>query len=175
MKIKTSHSSSKKMIILAACAILLGLVIFLTYLYFGNHSSPIDDSKTTSGVNTVDYSAPSKDQANPATDPQSNSSQSPSTSDLEVAITSTNQNNGMLQIRSLITPILGSGTCHLELSKLGSPSLRSDASVQNLSSSSTCQGFDIAIASLSPGVWRVVLSVESGNRSGTTSSEVSIE
>lgn len=175
MNIKTRSSPHKKAwLIISAIILTLLLSAGIIYAILNKSALKIDTKGSSSTVNTVNYSGPTAEQSNPTIDSQG-SAQSDTTDTLDVTITSANQNSGVLQVRSLVTPLIGVGTCALRLERSGYTSIVKTASTQNLSSSSTCQGFDIPIATLSSGAWAITLTVTSAGTSGKATSEVTIE
>lgn len=92
---------------------------------------------------------------------------------LTVGFSAINQNDGKLQIRTMIEEILSSGQCNLTLTD-GSKNVTKSAAVYPTASISTCQGFDIPVSELSNGTWNITVNVTSGDRSGqaTTSFQV---
>lgn len=98
---------------------------------------------------------------------------------------SDNDNNGMqitsalvsgdtFRIRTLIPSITSAGTCSLTMSKSGSTSYNASAGVQPMASSSTCKGFDIPLASLSSGTWKISVIYTNGDVSSSATKEVVI-
>lgn len=91
-----------------------------------------------------------------------------------ITVTAAFQNGSVFQIRSLITPLTGSGTCTLTLTK-GSSTLTKNADIQAQASSSTCRGFDIPVSELSAGEWNVVLTFEGKDSRGSTETKIEVE
>ncbi len=91
-----------------------------------------------------------------------------------VSITAANQNGNVVNIRALISELLNTGNCSLKLTK-GATVVLKTAAVQALSSTATCQGFDIPTSELSNGSWHLTLTVTSGDRTGTAEYDMSIQ
>lgn len=175
MKIKSRTSSSKKPIIVVVCIVLAALCAVALFLYLPRIADKkLSKTDNTTTTNVIDYSAPTDEQSNATTDQQQAPDNSTMTA-VDVRLTSINQVSGTLQIRTLITPIIGNATCTLTLSKVGSSTITQTAPTQNLSSSSTCQGFDVPIASMSTGKWTISISVTNASSEGSTSGEVVIQ
>lgn len=92
----------------------------------------------------------------PSDTPDQDNSESP----YSIRISSINQNDTNLQIRTMITPLTTGGECTLSLGKAGEKTVTQTASVQNMPSYSTCQGFNIDTSTLANGSWSVQVSYE---------------
>ncbi|MDQ3064774.1 MAG: hypothetical protein M3Q36_00710 [bacterium] len=185
MKIQ-NKSPRKKIIIGSAIGFLLLLgVAFYSYQYW----SQLNESATTGDVNKVDYNPPTDDQktagekikeqsiekdelGKPGTDgPESGQGND---ENINVTITSANQQGSILRIRSLIDIVTNTGTCTITLTK-GSAVVTKTSDIQAMANSSTCKGFDIPTSELSAGQWHIQLNVSSNNRSGTTAKDITIQ
>lgn len=178
-----TQKKSRKKIIIPIVLLLAALIVGGVFWYqstrpIGQNSN--NQSKTDSDTSTPD---PSKlDNSNDeqeSTDQQKqdtvkNDQQEPTSSnDLTVTLTASGRNGDVYQLRYLIQQTLSDGICDLTLTQ-GATTVRKTASIQSLSSSSTCQGFDISTNELGSGTWQASLKVTSGSKSGTTSSEISL-
>lgn len=94
---------------------------------------------------------------------------------LAVTITALNQNGNTVQIRSLIQAVLNEGTCTVTLTKNDGVTVTKTSSIQHLSSSSTCEGFDIPTSELSSGTWSVALTVNSNDISGGATGKITVQ
>lgn len=92
---------------------------------------------------------------------------------VKVTIASVNQNDGVLQIRTLISAVTSTGSCTLTLVKEGVTITRT-AQIQALPSSATCKGFDIALSELSVGPWQATLVYENDELTGTATKEIKV-
>ncbi|HEX6462226.1 MAG TPA: hypothetical protein VFZ58_03035 [Candidatus Saccharimonadales bacterium] len=90
-----------------------------------------------------------------------------------IRISSVNQNDGLLQIRTLISSIISSGTCALVLQN-GSSVITKTAEVQALPSSATCKGFDIPLSDVPDGVWRATLTFENATLKGSETKDITV-
>lgn len=90
-------------------------------------------------------------------------------------ISAANQDSGVLYVRSLIQVITSSGSCQLKMSGPGGKTYSASSAVQAVSSSSTCEGFNVPVSSLSPGNWAIDLSFSDGSYTASTSKEVLIK
>lgn len=94
------------------------------------------------------------------------------TTDIKGTFSALNKTSSVLQIRILIEGIVN-GTCTLEMKK-DSSKIEKTVSIQPLANSSTCQGFDVPLDSLSPGSWNVVVTIKSGLESKTLTRSVDV-
>lgn len=188
MRIYNQNKNYKKrMVIITSliAALLIGGAVFAWFSplvpFFGNKSQEIRPE------NTVDYSKPSTEQKNtgeaqktsttvPNQDTKTTtpSTQPANTSDFNVTFSALNQVAGTIQIRSLIDAVSDNGTCMLTLTK-GTATVTKQSGLQAGPSSSTCKGFDISTGELSPGTWRVSLSVAIDARNGSVSKDLTVQ
>ncbi|PID30386.1 hypothetical protein CR983_02750 [Candidatus Saccharibacteria bacterium] len=102
-----------------------------------------------------------------------NSPTSGNASDLNVVLTSAQRVDDTAYIRVELSRILNSGTCTLTLKKAGVVKTYT-AGIQPLPNSSTCKGFDVKAAELSPGTWNINVKVEYQDLTASTSGEIAI-
>jgi hypothetical protein len=81
------------------------------------------------------------------------------------------QNTSGLHISTIIQTSTSSGSCKLQLAK-DTKVITKEASVQALSSYSTCKGFDIPSQDLESGTWTMSIIFTNGEKTGTTTSEI---
>ena len=117
-------------------------------------SEQTDESENTDTPTTNDVTSEQED-----TDVDEN------TSPYTVAITAADQNNTLLRIRTIISPITSGGECKLSLGKVGQSSIQQTAAVQAMSSYSTCQGFNVNTAGLEKGSWSVEITYTKDGKS----------
>lgn len=123
--------------------------------------------------NAVDPTKPGtsgSDTPPPVTPPESGSTKST----VAVQISAAAQNGSVFQLHALIDAVENTGTCTLTLIK-GSFSVVKTAGVQALSTTSTCQGFDIPISELGPGDWQAALVYSSDTVNGSASKTITIQ
>jgi hypothetical protein len=187
MRINQNKKNIKlKIIIISTISVLLlGGAVFAWFSplvpFFGNKPQVIRSE------NTVDYNRPTQEQKNAGeeqkkstaeqnTDTKSTSQDTNlnNSGDLIVSITSSNQTDNQLQIRSLIGAVSSNGTCTLILTK-DSLKVTKQSDIQAGPSSSTCKGFDVPTSELSRGIWQVTISVVIGNQNGSASKAVTIQ
>jgi hypothetical protein len=94
---------------------------------------------------------------------------------VDITISSANQNGNVFQIRTVIGVVTSSGTCTLTLSRSGQTTVTKTAEVQATASVSTCKGFDIPIAELSPGAWEANLHFENDHLQADTKQGITVE
>ncbi|MDB5177138.1 MAG: hypothetical protein JWN75_806 [Candidatus Saccharibacteria bacterium] len=165
-------------------AVLVVLAVGGYFMYQHNQTS----NTQSNGTNSIDYGKASTDQTTAGDQIKSNSVKgnntdtppSPSTQPgsnkkvAEVSITAKNQTSQAYQIRFQIDALIENGTCTLTLTK-GSTVVTKTASVQNLSNTSTCTGFDIPVSELSSGSWQLGLNVDSPTITGVINSTITVQ
>jgi len=184
MKIKPTKKITRRYLLWGA--IVLGvLALGVTGFYWANSHLSND--------NNIDYTQPTEEQKKSGTekkketiesDPPKSSGETdtpptpipqPNGKDkIDMAITATNQDGSILQIRALIYGVVDGGTCTLTLTR-DSMTITRNASVQSLANSATCEGFDIPAGELSAGTWTASISFENSTLTGNTSQEVIIQ
>lgn len=180
MKIDTQKKRSKKTYVIVSLAIILiasALGVYAYYHYNSNKqksSGTIDLSPATGEQKDAGEQAKSSSINDPKTNPDATSSDTPSSTNVNVQTTASAQNGTTYQLRYLIDSVDNAATCTLTL-KNGSSTVTKTAGTQALAQSSTCQGFDIPTSELSVGTWQVTLVVSGGNISGTTSSTIQVQ
>lgn len=135
-------------------------------------------------VNSVDYTPPTDSQQDIGNEAkkrfndrqvQSNNSDPVNPTDTTVQISSSQINNGTLQVRTVLSVIDESGTCTLRLTKDDSEPTITSASTKAMGSYSTCQGFDIDMSGRPFGIWKVDIEYTGIGQSGTTTREILYE
>ena len=94
--------------------------------------------------------------------------------DLSGVVTYAGVNNGVLMIRINIDQYLDSGKCELTLTRGGATIYSSIASIIGSASTSTCEGFDVAMGELGGGNVEINIKLESSGRMGSIRGEVNI-
>lgn len=185
MKI-TQKSSVQKRIIIVSSALVVLLAGGVTLAYM-NHLGPFHHSINTAPTTNLKPATTAQKQAGeqqkkqtaiPNEDTKQNPPQSAtpsgSTASLAVSITALSQNGTVVQARSLIESVITDGTCTLTLTK-GATTVTKTSDIHPLSSSSTCEGFDIPTSELSAGTWQVNLTVTSNGASGNASGKITVQ
>jgi hypothetical protein len=174
-------------IIVAVSVILVLIISTLTYVYvfkgslFGWSAYKVK----TSDKNSIDNSPATSEQQDAGTRAKSGSKSDtppePTTipgsdkKSVQMIITAANQNGSILQIRALISAVVNTGTCTLTLTKASQPTITQTANTQALSSTSTCQGFDVQTSELSVGTWHILVEYVSDTLIGSTTKDIVIE
>lgn len=181
----------KKPIIITVAAIALIAMALCMYVYLFNGTIFGWSNKSVAKVNDVNYSNPTKEQSdagkqieqnNSSDDPNqvgSDRAPQPSSADgnkanTPVTITASGQNGNIVQIRTLISAITNTGTCTLTLTKQGQTITKTSA-VQSMPSSATCQGFDVPVNELNPGIWQIAITFNNDTMTGTANGSVSVQ
>lgn len=173
------------------CAILLlAAIATLTYVYAFNgdlfgwkkHQNSVQDNGTInySPATTEQQKAGSKAKSGSSSDTPPAPTQIPGSDKKNVQVTITaptgaTQNGSVLQIRVLIGAVENTGTCTLVLTRAGQSSVTKTAGTQALSSSSTCQGFDVPTSELSAGTWQALITYESSTLTGTATRSITVQ
>ena len=79
-----------------------------------------------------------------------------------------------LMIRVNIDQYLNGGTCSLGLKKDGNNIYSDTAPIVDSASTSTCEGFNVPVSSISSGKLNIVINITSGDKSGTITGEVTV-
>jgi len=187
---------NKKQLIIVGIIVALALISSFWYVVIHNGSvfgwslSP----KNSSSNHGTDYTSPSSAQVTNGEKIKSNSlndtsktgssgsdippAPTPSTggkSTVQLTITAINQTNSTLQIRTLISSLNDGGTCALTATKTDAASITQTVNVQNLSNTSTCQGFDIPISQMSKGTWNITINYNSTTLAGSVSGMATVQ
>lgn len=93
---------------------------------------------------------------------------------VDMEVTATSIDGGYLRVRTLIQTVTNSGMCELILEKPGATPYTLSADVQALANSTTCQGFDIPVSSLSTGTWNMTISFQNETIQASTTKQVTI-
>ncbi len=188
MQIIKKRSPKHRKLVIALLCIALLFAGALVFAYFKD----LGPFKNTPPTETVDYNEPSDDQVKEGQDvkqqtiesetkPTDSSSgtdtsaTSSATGSVAVEITNEPRNdNGVLNVKTLIQEVNSSGTCTLTLSKSGQQSVVKTAKVQALPNSSTCQGFAVDVSKLTSGAWNLKIEYKSNKSNGSVSQTVQL-
>ncbi len=185
MKYVTKKTFPKKIIIASAVIILL-VAGALTYVYAfnGNLFGWKASNNVPSGNNKIDYGPATSEQQKAGTNTKTSSADTPpaptpipssTKKNVQVTITAANQNGSILQIRALIGAVENTGTCTLVLTRAGQSSVTKTAGTQALSSTSTCQGFDVPTSELSTGTWQALITYDSHTLTGSATKSITVQ
>lgn len=171
---------------------ILALVITGSIVYWLSRSQNTVVSNPTAQTNSNDASG-SNINYNPPTNEEKNSGDSSkdqfahngnktdtnatsnTPKNVNVEISSINQDGQTLMIRTMIQAIDNTGTCTLTLSKAAATAITKHVGVQALASFSTCEGFDISTSGLAKGAWQAKVSFTSSKYNGVTSRSITIK
>lgn len=186
MIILVKKTFPKKIIVTSGVIVIL-IAGALTYVYalhgnlFGWQSTKTMPTTVDSQIN---YGPATPEQQQAGTAAKTGSGDTPATptstpgsmlKDVQVTITAANQNSSVLQIRVLIGAVENTGTCTLVLSHSGQSSVTKTAGTQALSSSSTCQGFDVPTSEISAGTWQALITYSSSTLTGSASKSITVQ
>lgn len=182
MQIKQKKSSKKIIILTILLAVIIFAGICFVYIYTKNNkdSNGVPNNSEQDLKKTASELDKNPNQQNAANDQKQNTVNDnidkPTNSvseNISVTLSASNKNGDVYQIRYLIQQAINEGTCTLVLTK-DSDTVTKTASVQFLSSYSTCQGFNIPTSELGSGKWQAILTVKSGNSTGSTVHEINL-
>ena len=173
---------SKKWIswlIIVALLIGAGVVCYMVWdSYFRDKSEP--EASETSGTTEVEEQKNNTEMDLASEEPekkkveQYDGDDPNNAQDLSGVVTYAGVNNGVLMIRVNIDQYLDSGKCELTLTRGGATIYSSIASIIGSASTSTCEGFDVAVGELGGGNVEIIIKLESNGRVGSIHGEASI-
>lgn len=184
MSISKKLALTSSAIILAAVGTVAGLELSNTTHWFHNQPAvtfqPSVNKTNTNGKfgatsNTNNSSSNPPDNTSPHTNNQTpiqygtpkNYSQPPA-NQITGVVNYAQVNEGNLVVRVTIDQTISQGTCVLALiSQSNGATVTKTASVITNPTSSSCKGFSVPTAELSPGKWNIAVKITSGSKSGT--------
>lgn len=175
--LSNKNTKKNKIVVVSAIAVLLIGAATSAYVFReelgivknndSEYTEPSEDEIT--GEDTSEQTDESEDTNVPTTDDtsseQTDENAGEDTSPYRVTITSVDQDDTLLKIRTIISPFTSGGTCKLSLGKVGQSSIQQTAAAQGMSSYSTCQGFNVNTAGLEKGSWGVEITYTKDGKS----------
>lgn len=186
MKIQTKKS--KKKLLIAIGIILLALCLAGAAYAYTQKLGPFKNTSTTKSTTNEEKSSGAAIKKNslensnnqkgssgsdPLPEPTPSSDGGKATVGME--ITAANQNESVLNIRTLIQTISSEGSCLLKMTGSNGNGYTAMSDIQAMPSSSTCKGFDVPTANLTTGEWTIVISFENEDVKGSATKEVEIK
>ena len=176
MRIRTRNQTRSIIIFSAIVGIVLFTLLGASYYFKKWPFSPASTgiSQTNS---TINYTKPTEQQMTAGTQAkeqaaENNSQQNTDKKDAPLGVAFTTVQPGtVVYIRAMIDKVTTSGTCHLTMVGPGQKTYSAEAHTQALAGTSTCQGFNVPMTSLAPGVWKITVSVTDGTLSGSATTE----
>lgn len=163
---KTYIKSRKKSVFKKYVFILLAILIFILFTFVIAEKLHIVDFIQQPKTNIkADIQAPIDN--NPATEEQKNAGEAQKVlknepidkSDLEVLITSIDNSNGVIKIRSIINgAISNNGKCDLLITK-SDKTISQTSETYAMTTYSTCKGFSVNTSEMTAGTWEIKLTV----------------
>lgn len=183
MKISKTKNKSRKPALITVVIVLAALIGVSAYAAYAltndnhtmretNTSQQETDAGNQAKKDTIDKS--DQDSANNTPTDKGEQPSAPQSQEVAMTITASSQSESTYQIRTMISALVSSGTCQLQLTKGGSTVSKS-AGVAAFAQTSTCQGFDVPLSELSPGTWAVKASFNGSGKTGSTSSEIEVK
>lgn len=179
--VKHKHWNSKTKILSGLTLLLVFALVYYFYVILPS-SREADLANAENIVNSVDYGPATEEQKDagyaakkqaldPSPTPKSNGS---NTQGPTIDITSVNQDNGVLSIRTTIDSTNANGVCNLLMTKDGSSPITQQVELDDYGSYSVCKGFDIPKTSLSSGNWHITVSYSYESQKSSVSKDVTI-
>lgn len=181
---KITRKKNKKLITTLSILAIIILCIGGYFAYKYLNSSPVSqlDKPNNRGAGTSQNSTPTADKndAPPMDktpkqfDPPSNPQSIDKSNNIPIVINTITDEN-TLYVRTTISELLGEGDCKLTLvNKSVSKPITLTSKIINSASSSSCDGWDIKLNTLSSGSWQIRVDITSGSRSGTSLRDINI-
>lgn len=176
---KTSHNhkrkSSKNLVIWVSLSVVI-IVGIITYFLF--IKPQIDSGAKNADTQTlevedrpvgdINYDTPTTDEQNPTLDPATPAPVPGSA----IPVSITYAGGSPLQVRVLINEVVATGTCKLEVSRGSTQVTTQTVNIFNGANSTTCQGFTVDATLLNNGPYKIIVTVSSDGRQGTSTKEI---
>ncbi len=184
MKItNTKHINRKKHLIIAAAILLLaagGVTVYALTRSSSDGANNTEQQNDAPRENEQNLDKATDDQVEAGNKAKEDfidktDNTAPEVSAARVSITSVQQNQGVLGVRSMVESSQAVGQCSVTLERTGQSKVEQTAELQSMGSYSACKGFDIAVADLAKGEWRVTVAYTNGTSRSTDSRMVTIQ
>lgn len=176
MRIQTRNQTRPILVFSAIVSIVLFTLLGASYYFKKWPFSPVPTS-TSQTNSTINYTKPTDQQMTAGTQAKeqaaaNNSPQNTDKKDTPLGVTLTTVQPGtVVYIRAMIDRVTTSAMCHLSMTGPNQKTYSAEAHTQALAGTSTCQGFNVPMSSLAPGVWKITISVTDGTLSGSATTE----
>lgn len=174
MKIKKTRNGIGKIRLVFFVFFALLVVALLSYLYINQtnlKNNGVKDFKNNDSNDSQEIINNSN--ISPKT-PVGNQPSAQKNDGLVATITYVKQEHNLLKIGVDIEIVSSNGECTLSLFKDGE-GIDYSVGIQPLSSSSTCKGFEIPIIELSPGSWKISITIKAEDKNTVLTDSVIIE
>jgi cytoskeletal protein RodZ len=177
----TNIRKSKKILLTTVVIVALATATLVVFSIYYNQENPEDSVKNSedstsipqSNENTIDETPPTTEQEENANEIKGNNTQN-SESTLDSSVTAV-VSGEILRVQTNISDLSTSGSCTLTVTSDASGERRFfEADTQQLSSYSTCKGFDIPLSNLDSGKLLINLTYSSPNGDANSSTEITI-
>jgi cell division protein FtsL len=166
----------KKRLLLLTALVLVALAIGIGVSHFRDTSNANQAASRQRGVNTVDYSGPTKEEqavGNAQKTKEVERSQlnnNPPQTSANLAIVDSTQYGSIFEVRAFISNIFeNGGTCKVTLTKSGAPTISQTSAAAASATNTQCATIDIPTSNFSSkGEWQLTVSYNSATASGTS-------
>jgi hypothetical protein len=168
---KKTHKLTKLAIALLVAVLLVALVFVAPRLFTQANSNTKNGNQTTTehtSPNATDNTNKTPQNNEPVVDGQINNSA------ISANITYIRNEDSSIRIGTLIEGVISDGSCVLTMSK-DNQTVTRNVGIQALASSSTCKGFNVPVAELSPGTWTIKIDINSNSKEAHLSDSVKID
>jgi flagellar basal body-associated protein FliL len=175
IRIKQKMKKNITLVVIAA-ALLLSLAGYIYLRASSSESSTSIDTESNTEATSSKSDKPEPTKQNPKISVQNEKTpQASETEQIGVTITSAQEIDGTLRVRTFIDNITNQGTCEITLIHSNDKTEYTDRSgIQSLPNGATCKGFDIPVSKLKQGEWEVTVSVEAQGKNGKATRIVEI-
>lgn len=191
MKINKSSKTYKKIVVISAIVLIAAPVCGAWYVHQQQSKTNTPASKETKPENTVNYDTATEQEKAAGLQAKKDFSKRVESQPAEldtpkdpvagsgaaavpVTITSAVVQEGILQVRAIVSATAAEGQCNLRMTKTGQAEVVRQAELMAMNSYFICKGFDIDTASLTKGEWQVVVSYSSNTGAGRADKAVTI-
>jgi hypothetical protein len=172
------HKKQKKSLVIGILLIIFVLATASLFVYWNGRNAPADNSIDTAKTSTrsdIDYSPPTEEQVNGGESAKKDLADQDSTTpsgELQVELSAFKKADGKIHVTANIQGLVTSdGNCELSVKK-GSDIKKQQSGIAAVTDYSTCKGFDVT--DLSSGLWQIQINITSGNKSGSSSTDIEV-
>ena len=193
MKINKSSKNYKKLVVIGAIALIAAPICGAWYMHQQQSKTNIPTGNDVKPENTINYDIATEQEKTaglqakqefakqvesqpekPYTPANPSTSSSSTHSNVPVTITSAATQEGVLQVRAIVSATKAEGQCRLRMTKTGQAEIVHQAELMAMNSYFICKGFNVDTTSLAKGEWQVEVSYSNDVGTGQTNKAVTI-